>query len=101
MVARAREISPQLVAREIDAALRTAIGRRLNKWGRKFRLPPLRWTIEHWEGYVTLVGTPPRRRLRRRSIAARWASRLHLESTSGRDAHWHLAAEGWHLEVHS
>ncbi|MGC0371193.1 hypothetical protein [Microbacterium sp. SLBN-111] len=100
MVNNARELPTEIVAREIDATLRTAIGRALNEWGRTLHLPPLSWSVDHWEGYVTVVGTPTRGSLRKNSVANRWAAGLHLEPVSGGTARWHLTTGEWHVEIH-
>lgn len=99
MVKKVRELPSEVIAREIDEKLRTAIGRALNEWGRALRLPPLTWSIDHWDGHVTLVGTPSRRAIRKRSIVSRWVRRLDLHPVTERESHWHLAADGWHMEI--
>ncbi|KZE42090.1 hypothetical protein [Microbacterium sp. T32] len=99
MVNNARELPTEIVAREIDATLRTAIGRALNEWGRSQRLPPLSWSVDHWEGYVTVIGTPDRRSLRKKSAANRWATSMNLEPVSGRTSRWHLTTGEWHVEI--
>ena len=100
MVMTAPGVSSLRVAREIDDALRTAIDRTFHRWGRKRSLPSLRWSVEHWDGHVTLVGTPPPRSPRKTRIVERWATALAMEPLAGPGSRWFTSTDGWHLEIH-
>lgn len=100
MVMNAPGVSSELVAHEIDAALRAAIERTFRRWARKRSLPSLHWSVEHWDGHVTLVGTPHPRSPRKTRIVRRWAATLGMEPVDGHAARWFMSADGWHLEVH-
>lgn len=99
MVRSARSRATADIAHELDTALQKAIGRTLNSWGRRYGLPPLTWTVEHWDGYVTLVGRPPRRSRKSVHRAAQWTSRLNFQATDDGEPLWHSNAGGWHVEI--
>lgn len=99
MVKNAASPPPAVIADEIDTALQKAIGRTLNAWGRRRGLPPLRWTVEHWDGYVTLVGRPSRRAAKKTFRTLRWTSRLDLEMVDDRQRLWNVTTDGWHVQI--
>lgn len=99
MVRNVRKPTTATIAHEIDTALQEAIECTLNAWGRRHGLPSLRWTVEHWDGYVTLVGRPPRRSAKKALRALRRTPSLTRGPSDDSGRLWQLTPEGWHIQI--